>query len=99
MMRSESSLSRLEAWRNRRSVHPSFVIELSDTALAKEDGCKVAGGNVVNPETLGSYVSRALFPDVASEMRTKHEEKFVPCASIIKAAVFFTTVKSSHIVL
>jgi len=55
-------------------------------ALAKEEGCEVIGGERLNRETEGFYLSPALLLGANNDMRTSREEIFGPVASVIKVA-------------
>jgi alpha-ketoglutaric semialdehyde dehydrogenase len=53
--------------------------------LAREEGCKIAcGGERLERETPGHYMSPALLLGGKNDMRTCREEMFAPIASVIK---------------
>jgi aldehyde dehydrogenase (NAD+) len=53
--------------------------------LAREEGCEIAcGGEKIECETPGHYMSPALLLGGRNEMRTCREEMFAPVASVIK---------------
>lgn len=55
-------------------------------SLAREEGCEVAcGGERLERETPGHYMSPALLLGADNNMRTSREEMFAPIASVIKA--------------
>lgn len=54
--------------------------------LAREEGCEVIGGERLNRETEGFYLSPALLLGANNDMRTSREEIFGPVASVIKVA-------------
>ncbi len=60
--------------------------DLRYIALAKEEGCEVIGGERLNRETEGYYLSPALLVGADNSMRTSREEIFGPVASVIKVA-------------
>ncbi|MYG27500.1 MAG: aldehyde dehydrogenase family protein, partial [Boseongicola sp. SB0677_bin_26] len=53
-------------------------------ALAKEEGCDVAGGE--RADGPGFFQRPAVFANATNEMRSSREEIFGPCASVIKVA-------------
>ncbi|MEJ8572930.1 aldehyde dehydrogenase family protein [Microbaculum marinum] len=55
-------------------------------ALAREEGCEVIGGERLNRETEGFYLSPALLVGASNDMRTSREEIFGPVASVIKVS-------------
>ena len=57
---------------------------LSYVALAKEEGCDVAGGE--RADGPGFFQRPAVFANATNEMRSSREEIFGPCASVIKVA-------------
>jgi len=59
---------------------------LSYVQLAKEEGCEVSGGDIVNGP--GFFQRPAVFAGATNDMRVSREEIFGPCASVIKVADF-----------
>ena len=57
---------------------------LSYVALAKEEGCDVAGSE--RADGPGFFQRPAVFANATNEMRSSREEIFGPCASVIKVA-------------
>jgi alpha-ketoglutaric semialdehyde dehydrogenase len=60
--------------------------DLRYIALAREEGCEVIGGERLNRETEGFYLSAALLVGADNTMRTSREEIFGPVASVIRVA-------------
>jgi len=53
--------------------------------LAKSEGCTLAcGGETINLETDGHYLTPALFTNTSNSMRINREEAFAPLACVIK---------------
>ena len=60
--------------------------DLSYIRLGREEGAKlVAGGELLNRDTPGFYLSPALFTDVDNRMRIAREEIFGPAATVTAA--------------
>lgn len=60
--------------------------DLSYVKIAKDEGATLAwGGELLNRETRGFYMSPALFVDTKPDMRINREEVFGPVASVQKA--------------
>lgn len=61
--------------------------DLSYLSVGQEEGAKLAvGGERLNRETEGYYLSPALFTETTNDMRINREEIFGPVASVIAAA-------------
>jgi acyl-CoA reductase-like NAD-dependent aldehyde dehydrogenase len=59
--------------------------DLSYLKVGRDDGAKLAwGGELINREKPGFYLSPALFTEVANTMRISREEIFGPVASVIR---------------
>jgi aldehyde dehydrogenase (NAD+) len=59
--------------------------DLSYIKIGQEEGAKlVAGGELLNRDTPGFYLSPALFTEVDNSMRIAREEIFGPVASVIR---------------
>ncbi|RVU36586.1 aldehyde dehydrogenase family protein [Hwanghaeella grinnelliae] len=59
--------------------------DLSYIEIGKKEGANlVTGGELLNRDTEGFYLSPALFTEVTSQMRIAREEIFGPVASVIK---------------
>jgi acyl-CoA reductase-like NAD-dependent aldehyde dehydrogenase len=59
--------------------------DLSYIAIGRDDGAKLAfGGELVNREKPGFYLSPALFTEATNSMRISREEIFGPVASVIR---------------
>jgi len=59
--------------------------DLSYIGIGRDEGAKLAfGGELVNRENPGFYLSPALFVDATNTMRTSREEIFGPVASVIR---------------
>jgi acyl-CoA reductase-like NAD-dependent aldehyde dehydrogenase len=60
--------------------------DLSYIKIGRDEGATLkAGGELLNRDTPGFYLSPALFTDVSNTMRIAREEIFGPVASVIKA--------------
>jgi len=57
---------------------------LSYVALAREEGCLVTGGEVIDGP--GFFQRPAIFAGATNHMRSSREEIFGPCASVIRVA-------------
>ena len=56
--------------------------------LAKNEGCEVIGGELLERKHPGYYQAPAVFLGASNDMRVSREEIFGPCASIIKVKDF-----------
>ncbi len=57
--------------------------------IARDEGCELAwGGERLNRDTKGHYLSPALFINTRNEMRINREEVFGPVASVIKVGSY-----------
>jgi alpha-ketoglutaric semialdehyde dehydrogenase len=61
---------------------------LDYVALARAEGCDVAGGERINCPTEGFFQRPALFLQATNTMRVAREEIFGPCAAVIRVADF-----------
>lgn len=62
---------------------------LSYVALAREEGCEhVCGGDRVERDTEGYYMTPALFTNTRNDMRVNREEMFAPIACVIRVGSY-----------
>jgi aldehyde dehydrogenase (NAD+) len=54
--------------------------------IGREEGATLSGGELLERDTNGFYMSPALFTDTTNDMRINQEEIFGPVASVIKVA-------------
>lgn len=65
-------------------------------ALAREEGCEVIGGERLNRETEGFYLSPALLLGASNDMRSSREEIFGPVASVIRVSDYDEALKVAN---
>jgi alpha-ketoglutaric semialdehyde dehydrogenase len=70
--------------------------DLRYIALARQEGCEVIGGERLNRETEGFYLSPALLVGTNNTMRTSREEIFGPVASVIKVSDYDEALKVAN---
>lgn len=58
--------------------------DLSYIKIGKEESGSVIGGELVQRDSKGFYLTPALFPDTKNDMRINREEVFGPVASVIR---------------
>ena len=63
-----------------------FDTDLDYIRLAREEGCRVVGGEPLKLDTEGWYLSPALLLDGGPDLRVNREEIFGPVASVIAAS-------------
>ena len=61
---------------------------LGYVAQAREEGCEVIGGEVLDRPTKGHFQRPALFLGASNQMRIAREEIFGPCAAVIRVSDF-----------
>ncbi len=67
---------------------------LSYVALAREEGCTVTGGEVIDGP--GFYQRPAVFAGANNQMRSAREEIFGPCASVIRVADYDEALQTAN---